>query len=84
MSEDAKIIQVGGNRIGIVGLDEIIGEIREQGIQEDDLIKKELVQRVRKKNYIPAPAEKEYEVALLHEYRKFQGMPAGGGKASYY
>lgn len=74
MSEDTKMIRVGGHRVGIVGLQEIFEEIKEKGIQGDEQLKKELIQRLRKRNYFPPSVEEKYATALLNEYKKFLGM----------
>jgi len=40
----------------------------------DEGLKRELIQRVRKRNYIPPAVEDKYATALLNEYKKFLGM----------
>jgi len=79
MPEGVKMIRVGGNRVGIIGLEEVLAELKAEGIQGDDRLKTELVQRVKKRNYIPPPVENDYADALLDEYKVFLGMAVERG-----
>jgi len=74
MSDDVKMIYVGGQRVGIIGLQTVFEDLKAQGIQADESVKNELIALVKKKNYIPPPAENDYAVALVDEYKSFLGM----------
>jgi small redox-active disulfide protein 2 len=74
MPEDVKMIRVGVNRVGIISLEKVFEELKTQGIQGDDRLKTELIQRVKKRNYIPPTVEDSYAVALVDEYKEFLGM----------
>lgn len=80
MSDDVKMICVGGQRVGIIGLQTVFEIVKAQGIQSDEQIQHELIARVRKKNYIPPSAENDYAIALVDEYKSFLGLPVGGRK----
>jgi hypothetical protein len=51
MPEDVKMIRVGASRVGIIGLEKVFEELKPQGIQGDDRLKTELIQRVKERNY---------------------------------
>lgn len=57
MNEEARMLRVGTHRVGIVGLQEIFEEMKGQVVQTDEHLRKELVQRVKKRNYIPPSIE---------------------------
>ena len=63
-------LSVGGHSVGIVGLTEIIDVVRGLGLTDDGQIKKELLDRVKKRNWVPDSSEEEYTRALLSEYKK--------------
>jgi hypothetical protein len=66
-------ISVGGNLVGMVGLEEIFSRAgTKQGWSGVEL-EKFLLDEAKKKNFIPAPAEGEYAKALLREFKKFLG-----------
>ena len=67
MADDVKMIRVGADRIGIIGLERVFEEVRAQGVQSDERLKDELLARVRKNNYIPAAAVNDYAEALVDE-----------------
>jgi small redox-active disulfide protein 2 len=74
MSDDVKMIYVGGQRVGIIGLQAVFEDLKTQGIQADESVKNELVALVKKKNYIPPSAANDYAVALMDEFKMFLGM----------
>jgi hypothetical protein len=63
-------IQVDGHGIAIVGLTEIINEVRKLGLTDAAIIKKELFERVKQRNWVPDAAEAKYADALFAEYLK--------------
>jgi len=77
---------VGGHRIAIAQLDEILEKAKGAAFVGEKAIREELLRLVRIYNYMPPPAEKAYEDALYAEYqaRKGQGTEPGskesGGK----
>ena len=73
MTEDISMVNVNGDRIGIIGLKEIFNDVKEKGITDQETIKHELIQRAKSKNYITEKFEGEYSAALLREYRRFLG-----------
>ena len=76
------IILLDGSRVGIINLDSILNEVAELNLKDTDLIKKQLIRRVKKINYVPSSAEDEYSTALFHEYRKkFDESEAGRTEA---
>ena len=77
---------VGGHRIAIAQLDEILENAKAAESAGERALRKELVRLVKIYNYVPPPAEKEYEDALFAKYqaRKCQvngpGSKEPGGK----
>ena len=59
--------------MGIVGLDEILGKIKNARITDEKILKDQLLQGIKKNNYIPANMEEDYKNALYREYRRFLG-----------
>lgn len=74
MSDDVKMVYVGGQRVGIMGLQTVFEEVKAQGAQSDEQVKDVLIARVKKKNYIPPSADNDYAVALMDEFKRFLGM----------
>jgi small redox-active disulfide protein 2 len=64
---------VRGNSVSIVGLETILQEVASMGIDGEDQLKDELLQRTRVQNYIPESTETRYSEALLRAYREFMG-----------
>ena len=73
-----KQINVDGYGIAIVGLTEIINEVRKLGLTDEDKIKKELLERVKKRNWVPDSAQASYAAALFAEYKKQDPASARG------
>ncbi len=66
-------ITVKGNRIGIIGLDEIFQSAKQAQIGDENALKDFLLQKAKEQNYIPSSAEEDYKNALYREYRRFGG-----------
>ncbi|MBM4249875.1 MAG: hypothetical protein FJ149_10690 [Euryarchaeota archaeon] len=74
---------VGGHRVAISRLAEILERAQGASSQGEGAVRRELVCLARVHNYIPPPAEKDYEEALYAEYlarkgKARQGKGAGG------
>ena len=69
-----KITMADGFPVGILHLDEILKEVTELDLADSGAIRKELLMRVKKSNYVPQRAEPEYEAALFHEYQSKLGL----------
>lgn len=69
-------LNVGGHRIAVLQLDEIIQKARSREPAGEQALRRELLRLVKIHNYVPVPAEKDYEDALFAEYsaRKGRGM----------
>lgn len=75
-SDDVKQIRVGKNRMGIIGLNQILSEVSEAHAgRPDNEIELELLNRLSKKNYIPEHARAAYGQAFLREFKKSIGQP---------
>lgn len=65
-------IKVKGIEVGIKGLKEIFEIVKVMNIPDEEK-KKEILKRVKKENYIPPSAEKDFEESLWKEFRKYLG-----------
>ena len=68
-----RLVLVGNTQVGLIGLKTIFEELKDQKSEPELKLKKLLVERVGKKNYIPDSVRGEYEKALFREFRKFVG-----------
>ena len=68
--QGVKIINIGGTEIGLYRLEEIYKEVRGLGI-DGDVLKEELLKRVKIENYIPEGREGEYKSAIFEIYKTF-------------
>jgi len=64
-------INVGGRSTGIMGLDETFKEYYQKGKRPDDSVGDELVEDLRKLNFIAEGAEEMYKEAFLREYKRY-------------
>ena len=68
----AKIIKVGDFEAGIIGLETAMQSVYRSGVEDEEQIKTDLLQRVKEfGNYITRETESEYKVALWREYQKY-------------
>lgn len=75
MAGDISMINVGGTQIGLIGLTEILEEVKAMQLQEELEIKKNLLTKAKTRNYIPSSQEEDYGRSLVREYRKSLGLP---------
>ncbi len=73
MSNDIYQIRIRGQEVGLVGLNRIFKEVRQRGLSNPVLVMAELLRMVRRDNWIPVSAEREYCDAIYREYRRFLG-----------
>jgi NAD-dependent dihydropyrimidine dehydrogenase PreA subunit len=67
-----RMIQIGGIPAGLLGLQELFSDLFKAGITPADLdILEKLIKGVRKHNFIPKSAVKDYQDALLDLYQQF-------------
>jgi len=65
-----KKIKIGDVEVGLVGLDEIFNEIRGLGI-EGDVLKEEILKKVKLYNWISERQENKIKSALFEAYKSF-------------
>jgi hypothetical protein len=63
-------LSVGGKDVGISCLDDVMNEVLSLNIENDAEIKRELLNRIKERDYVPPKAESEYSEALLIEYKR--------------
>ncbi len=64
-------VNVGGRSTGIMGMDETFQEYFKKGKKPEDSTGDELVEDLKKLNFIAEGAEKMYKEAFLREYQRF-------------
>lgn len=64
-------INIGGRSTGIMGLDETFKEYFTNGKKPDDAVGNELVEDLKKLNFISEGAEEMYKEAFLREYQRY-------------
>jgi hypothetical protein len=68
----AKIIKIGDTQVGLTGLETAFRNVFELKIQDDEIIKNELLSQIIEfGNYITQSRESDYKEALLREYKIF-------------
>ncbi len=68
----AKIIKIGNFEAGLVGLDEALRNVYISAITDDEEIRRALLKWVKEfGNYVTPTVEKEYQDALLREYKSY-------------
>lgn len=65
-------LNVGGDTVGVIGLRQIIAEVKALGLADESEIKNELLERVERHNYVVPREEEAYRRALWEEYRRSQ------------
>lgn len=73
MTDDISMVNISGDRVGMIGLKEIFNDVKEKGVTDQETIKYEIIERAKSKNYILEKFEEEYAAALFREYRRFLG-----------
>ncbi len=73
MEKDYRLIFVGDMQVGLIGLKEIFEEIKGQKEKPEADLRRVLVEKVAKKNYLASSTKEEYEKALLREFKKYLG-----------
>lgn len=66
-------IEIGGMLIGIEGIDDILKEVKNSGLKDESEVKKVLLEKVERRNYIPSGREELYGQALYEEYMVYIG-----------
>ena len=66
-----KMLNIGGNSIGVLGLNEVIREVEVLESLTEDQRLSELLSRIRKQNYFPDSARDKYAEAIVAEYKKY-------------
>lgn len=67
-------LHIGNSRVGIIGLDFLLGEAKKRDFQDEEALAKFLLEGVKARNYVSSSFEDKYQRALLAEYKKFTGI----------
>jgi hypothetical protein len=63
-----------GSQVGIIGLDTVMEDLYRQGKSADGTIGSEMIERLKKQNYLAPSALPTYETIFLSEYKYFLEM----------
>ncbi len=73
---DSRIINVGGIKIGVNGLDQVLADMAaEFADRPDDEVAAEMFARLEPRNYFASGARDEYAAALVREFHRHLGRP---------
>ena len=65
-----QLLSIDGEQVGIIGLRQIVAEVKVLGPADESEIKNELLERVERRNYFVPSATESYRQALWQEYRR--------------
>lgn len=71
--QDITQISLGRYKVGITGLKEAIEDVKSLKGRTEAEIAQALLEKLKPKNYIPAPAQEDYKKAFLKEFKKAIG-----------
>ena len=71
--KDYHTVPIGNAQVGLVGLEEIFEELKDEKGKSEAELKTALVEKVGQRNYVSPSVRQEYEKALLREFKKFLG-----------
>lgn len=72
-------LTVNGRQVGIIGLEQAVGEVISRGLSDESQIAGELLRLIKQKNYVPDSAAEHYRQALLAYYRQ-QGQKSNNSE----
>jgi len=70
---DQRTVYIGKSKVTLFGLGEAFEELKRRNISDEEEIKSFILERVKKRNYVPSSAEEDYKSSLLEEYKVFTG-----------
>jgi NAD-dependent dihydropyrimidine dehydrogenase PreA subunit len=74
-----RMLYIGNSPAGLLGLDELLLELLEDGITPDDQTLDEiLISGIKKNNFVPKSAYNDYAAALRHEFSTFYSAKKSG------
>lgn len=78
-----RMVRIAGVPAGLLGLEELFGELFESGCQpKEPATLQRIIRGVRKHNYIPRPALGDYTEVLGEEYQRYYQARSGGQAAA--
>ncbi len=66
-------ILVAGVKVGLVGLDEILEQVKAMQPMSDDETAQKLLELTSKQNYMTPSRREDHKCALLREFKRFMG-----------
>jgi len=70
-------VVIGGKAVGLVDLEETFQVAKDAGLQDSELLKDLILEKVKVRNYLPPHMEKVYREDLHEEFRVFTGELSG-------
>ena len=79
MTLSYRMLQIGGQPAGLLGLEELFSRLFEEGISPSHPeIKEHLLSGVKQNNFVPRPAAESYADALALEYQRYYQQKSTG------
>ena len=69
MEKDYRLVLVGNTQVGLIGLNEIFEELKQERDKPEAELKAILAEKVGRKNYIAPSVKQEYEKALFRSLK---------------
>ncbi|MDF1519797.1 MAG: 4Fe-4S binding protein [Brevefilum sp.] len=74
-----RMIYIAGAPAGLLGVDELFNALFDTGLTpNDENLREKIIKGVKKHNFVPKPAIKDYQDVLLREYLKYYQACTGG------
>jgi len=72
MALSYRMLQIGGQPAGLLGLEELFSALYEEGLTPSQPeIQERLLNGVKQNNFVPKPAAQDYTNALMLEYHRY-------------
>jgi small redox-active disulfide protein 2 len=81
--KDYRLVLVGNTQVGLIGLEEMFEELKNQKEKPESVLKEILVEKAARGNYIPDSIKGEYRKALYREFKKFLGEKVEEEKTAF-
>jgi small redox-active disulfide protein 2 len=75
MSDKISYLIIGGHKIGLNGLTDILDAVKAMQLLDETEIKELLLEKIKAENYVPPSREEDYQNAIYREFKKAIGEP---------
>ena len=75
MSDKISYLMIGGHKIGLNGLTDILDDVKAIQLSDENELKELLLEKIKVENYVPSSREEDYKNAIYREFKKAIGDP---------